>query len=386
MRRRLAWVVLAAAAAPAAAQDHMEPVQEAPAWRFSGYAKVLGLRSATVDGERDKYGLAVGRVRLKLRYDLPERFKLHLEHDTELQAGSYLRTAEYRAARRAPRAQYWSAGSTIAGGKDAQLLQRFFRAYGTLSLARTDVSFGRQRIPIGTGRFWSTVDMLNPVNPLQVERDEYVGVDAVLVEQRLGDLSKLSAVYAPDPARRHDRWMLRHRTHHGEADVSLTYARYWGERLFAVDTAATLGDAGLRGEWAFVKAEHGMSNYHKALLGIDYGFASTLTLSAEAYFSGQGTARRLAMFQRYPLLARVLPYGDRNLGLAVGYDLTPLLKVSGTLLHNLRDNSRMAAARVEYSLSSNATLSGGAQWFGGSERSEYGSRENLYHVQLQQFF
>ncbi|MBP0533157.1 hypothetical protein J8J19_23620, partial [Mycobacterium tuberculosis] len=70
----------------------------------------------------------------------------------------------------------------------------------------------------GTGRFWSPLDLLNPLNPTAIEREERVGVDAVLAEHKLGPISRISAVYAPG---------------HGGADSSAAFN--WHANTHGVD-------------------------------------------------------------------------------------------------------------------------------------------------------
>ena len=53
--------------------------------------------------------------------------------------------------------------------------------------------FGRVVLAIGD----VPLDLLNPFSPLALEREERLGVDAVLVEHKFGPVSRLAAVYAP---------------------------------------------------------------------------------------------------------------------------------------------------------------------------------------------
>ncbi len=48
----------------------------------------------------------------------------------------------------------------------------------------TTLTAGRQRIGWGTARFWSPMDMFNPISPLQIESEERQGVDAALAAFR----------------------------------------------------------------------------------------------------------------------------------------------------------------------------------------------------------
>jgi hypothetical protein len=391
-RPSIAGLVAAAAcfaghAVPAHAAEPQQPQKEdskVSSFRLAGYAKALALRSKTTDGARQSYGLGLGRVRLKMTYVHP-RVEAHVEQDTELRTGSHLETAEFRRQKDMPPGQYVAAQSNFVDTRRLYGTARFFRAHVKLKTDSADLTVGRQRIPLGTGRLWSALDLLNPANPLQVERNEYVGVDAALLEYRLSDTSKAMLVFAPDPAKRHARWNLRYQTHLQNADVTLTYGKYWEDRLVGVDVSTQLGDAGLRGEFSLTRPAVGPS-YRKVLLGVDYGFANTLVLSAEYFHSSQSEQDRLAAFQRNSQLAQVQPSGSRYLGFAASYDITPLVKFNGYWLTNLTDGSRFFSPSISYSVTEDLNVTGGAQFFLGNTRSDYGRGENLYFLQLQRFF
>ena len=353
--------------------------------KIGGDYKLLSGYSHTPDAENKPYTQMSARLRLKLNYRFLPSLEANVEHDTEILAGSYVGTNYFQSHKNGQNSQYWSDGGAWADNQDFYATQRLFRASLKLSSEVADVTVGRQRIPLGTGRFWSALDMLNPVNPLQVERDEFTGVDAVLVEHGIGSLAKLSAIYAPDPARVSDRWVMQYRTHVRESDVTLTYGKYWEDHVIGADFATQIGDAGLRGEAVYTIPKLG-SHYRKALLGLDYAFANTLAFSVEAYYSDRSTEDGLAQLRDNPQLGLVQPLGNAYFGLAVGYDFTPLTRLSTYILNNLKDGSGVFYPTLSYSISDNSSFLAGAQFFFGGPGSEYGRGRNLYYARYQEFF
>ena len=353
--------------------------------RISGSYKALAISSRTPDQASESYAQLIGRLRLKLSYRVSSALEAKIEHDTDLTTGNYLHTGYFQAQKNMPPPQYLSGGSSWLDRRDLYGAQKFFRAYVKLSSDVVDATLGRQRVALGTGRFWSTLDMLNPINPLQAERDEFIGVDALLAERSIGPLSKASMVYAPDPARRNDRWVAQYRTHLNESDITLTYGKYWTDHVSGIDFATQLGDVGIHGEAAYTRPQIGAS-YRKALLGFDYAFANSLSFSSELYYSDRSNADRIAQWTQNAQLALVQPSGGAYLGVAVGYEFTPLLKMSTYVLNNLKDNSRVLYPALTYSATDSTSLSGGAQFFSGKRDSEYGGASNLYFVRVQRFF
>jgi len=399
--RALAVLMLATLlAAPGARAADAVPADEAGAdmasmersrFTLTGYDKLLGISSRTNGpqlGQPDEgYGLGLNRLRLKLRYQPTDTLELRIENDTEYRFGSYLGTRQFQADKTAAPTQFWYRQSELYDEHRQYLTNRMFRAYAKASLGEADVTVGRQRVPLGTGRIWSTVDMLNPINPLQIERDEYVGVDAALVEFRLGPLSKLLAIYAPDPAHRKDRAVFQYRTHDEATDYSLTAGRYGDDDLVGADFATQLGDMGVHGEWSSVRPRaDGRASYGKALLGLDYAFANTFNIAIEAYWSGQSRADRDRVFSETPLLRQLQPVGTRYLGTTLSYEFTPIFKGSLYAFRNLEDSSRFLSPVLNYSLDDNSSVQIGAQWFRGGRTSEYGQGRNLYYLQWQRYF
>jgi hypothetical protein len=352
---------------------------------FAGYNKTLIIGSHTLEPEDEGYGLWLNRTRIKLTYDLPPHLEVHLENDTELRFGSYLKTGEFKRRKQVPRRQYWDLQSTIKDENGYNITNDFFRAYVKWSQSETDVVLGRQRIPLGTGRIWSTLDKLNPINPLQIERDEYVGVDALMVEQKLGALSKLAAIYAPDPLREDDRFVFQYRTNWEGTDIDVILGRYWTDNLVGVDFATQIGDMGFHGEAAFTDPGEGDS-YGSMVLGVDYAFPNTFNISVEGYYSSQKESDRLKQFQDNPLRLFVEPFDTRYLGLNINYEFTPLIKGNLYYLNNVKDGSSFISPFVTYSVTDNLTLQVGAQLFTGSDNSDYGRFKPVYYGQVQWFF
>lgn len=359
--------------------------QHAGNWYLAGYSKTLGIASEAFDQSRQPYTLWLNRTRLKGSYRVAGRLELHAENDTELRLGDYLRTGQSRGDSLAPQRGYWNLRTVYSDGQHRRVTNDFFRAFAKLSMGDTDMTGGRQRIALGTGRLWSTLDMLNPLNPLQIERDEYVGVDALMLEHRLASLSKLTAVYAPQPNGGPPRWVASYRAHVGGADVGITAARYFGDKLLGVDVVTQIGGLGLRAEMTQTRPLAG-SRHASATLGVDYAFENSLTLSLESYLSTQPLSQRRAQFAAQPLRTFVQPADTRYLGVVGSYEFTPLVKLTVVVLSNLRDNSRFCSASIAWSLTDNVVVQAGLQRFSANPGSEYGRGRPLNYVQLQAFF
>lgn len=372
----LAVVALACCVAPASAQDNAD-------LRVSGYYKNLLLRSDTWAGER--YVLDLNRLRLEVKGQLAPAVHVDIQYDNEVLLGSYLRTTQFQQQKDQPPPQYWSAQANYIDRPDLYAGHRLYRAQLQIAFGDTDLRIGRQRIAWGTGRFWSPLDLLNPFSPVALERDERLGVDAVLVEHKFGPVSRLAAVYAPSRVPGESSRALQWHDNARGVDFSFTGGRFGSDNVIGLDLAGQIGQAGVRAELTHVRPREGKA-FNRSLVGIDYAFANTLTLSAELYRDGGGADSMAA----YDFVALVT--GSRQtlaqhyLGLHAGYDITPLLKLNTDVVLNLDDRSRFVAPSITYSIRTNLDGSLGVRLFSGPTGSEYARPPNAAYLSLQWFF
>lgn len=353
--------------------------------KFSGYYKNLLVNSETVAPAGQRYTLDLNRLRLELKGKLSENAALDLQYDNEVLLGNYLHTAQFAAQKDQRPDQLWNLDQNYGEGGSWYARHRLYRGSVTLSSGDTDLRMGRQRIAWGTGRFWSPVDLLNPLNPIALEREERVGVDAVLAEHKLGPLSKISAVYAPRQESGNSSAALNWHSNAAGVDYSVIAGRFRTERVVGGDVATQLGSAGIRAELTHNERDVGPA-YRRALIALDYAFPNTLTLSGELYYNGAGTTDTAAYDFAALFAGRIQNVGRRYFGGYAGYEITPLVKWTNYVVLNLADRSRFYSPGLTFSLRTNVDFTLGAQFFGGSTGTEYARLHDLYYAQLQWFF
>jgi hypothetical protein len=352
---------------------------------FSGYYKSLLVDSETIAPGGEPYTLDLNRVRLELKGDLSPHVALDLEYDNEVLLGSYLDTAQFAAQKNLRPNQYWDLDKTYHDGDSWWGQHGIYRGSFTFSYGDTDVRLGRQRVAWGTGRFWSPLDLLNPLNPIALERDERLGVDALLVEQKLGPLSRISVVYAPGHESDDSSTALNWHANAGGTDYSVIAGRFGLERVIGGDIATQWGSAGVRAELTHNENDMGLT-YSRAVFAIDYAFRDTLTLSGELYYNGAG-ATDPTQYDFPSLFAlRIQNVGRRYFGGYAGYEITPLLKLANYVVLNLEDNSHFYSPELTLSLRANVDFRIGAQFFGGSAVSEYGRFPDVYYAEVKWSF
>lgn len=379
--RRIAGALLCGVALQAA------PAQEVPftsSWRLSGYYLTLLTRSTTLIPTAERYALDLNRLRLKLDARVARTVRLDVQYDNELLWGSYLRTGQFALLRDPVPDQSLDLEHTHASGRSLLARHRLYRASATWSSGANDITVGRQRIAWGNGLFWSPLDLLNPFDATRIERDERDGIDALLVSRQLASLAHWNAVVAPSTPRSPPVVAAYVHWNAGGADYSLAGGRVRGADFVGADFSSRLGGLGIRAEAS--ASRRNAARDVRALIGADYGFANTLTLSGELYFNGAGAGHPDDYDIEGLLEGRVRSLARRYGALAMTYDLTPLLKVLAYGVVNFDDRSAVFWPGLEYSLSRTWSLSGGMQAFSGKPASEYGRFHNVVHLQAKAFF
>ena len=372
----IAWLG-AAALAPS-------PPTKAEGIEFKGYYKNLLIDSRTVSPLAEDYTLDLNRLRLEARGRPRGWLGFEVAYDNEALLGSFLETAEFEQWRVARPPTYWDLEDDYVNRGSLFVRHRLYRGYLDVATPIADVLIGRQRVAWGSGRFWNPTDLLNPFNPLAVEREERQGVDALLVQRNIAALSRLTFVYAPQRDAGASR-AVHFRTNVADTDVVLMAGEFRRERVVGLDLVGRLGEGSMHLEAARTDPESG-SDFVRAVAGVDYAFQNTLILTAEYYYNGEGTRDGDAYDFARLHAGLVQNVGRRYAGARAQFDLTPLLRLDSVLLVNLHDRSRFFAPSFTYSLTANLDWSSGVQLFSGANGSEYASFNNVYYTHLQYFF
>lgn len=358
------------------------PAEES-ALQFSGYYKNLLIESRTLT--QQPFNLDLNRLRLALKGHVTNTVSVDLQYDNEVLVGSYLRTLQFQQQKDLPPPQFWNLDANWRETPDFYGRQRLYRGSLNVSAGDTDLRIGRQRIAWGTGRFWSPLDLLNPVDPVTIEREERLGTDALLIERKFGPLSRASFVYAPGRSSASDARAVRWHGNARGVDYSLLLADVAATRITGTDLAGALGQAGWRAELARFSPRTGAA-YTRALAGIDYAFANSLTVTAEAYYNGAGATNTASCDFASLGAGRIQPLGRRYAAAHAGYDITPLVKSELDVVVNLADRSRYIGVSVAYSATANVELRAGIQRFSGGAGTEFQRVPNTVYLQLQHFF
>ncbi|MBI4597677.1 MAG: hypothetical protein HY737_04655 [Candidatus Omnitrophica bacterium] len=369
-------------------------------WSMSGYVKTLNLWTratgnnpdvadnplAATEGGEDLLA-SVNRTRLKFRWRPEDFFTAAVDYDQEVWLGSFAGRGDAKLLRRhAEQRQFLDLSQTFVDDGGAFYEHSLHRAYASLRSEMVNVDIGRQQIPWGVGRFATPTDVFNPFDTTRIELEERDGVDAVNTRFMFPQVGELNVVYTPRGERLHpNRWMVR-----GSKDILGYEAGLLGGRVgragaLGGDLAGNIRQAALRGEFLFENPA-GEKHFFQYTLNTDYNFSNGIYALLEYHYNGRGKTDAKAYELARALRGDLQLLARHYLGLELGYDVTPLIRIENRSLVNLTDGSFLSRFELKDSLKDNLVLKVVADTVWGSTTDEFGAKESLYFLELQYFF
>lgn len=312
-------------------------------------------------------GSDLNRLRLESELNFGSYWHSEIWLDTELQQGLISSSQEIADAEQRGRTNAWSNLTwTFSKGHGYHLQQLFPRALVTLETDQWTATIGRQRITWGTGFVWNPTDLLNPTDPLAVERAEKGGINAFYVARAIGDLSQIEVVLAEDDQRRSGPMYLSAATRVSSNlfnyDFSVLYGRFGKNHTFGGDFAGYLGNAGFRGELAYslTGGVLSASDTVRAILNADYNFPYDIYTLVEFHLLAQPHQRLSTTSTQLQMAAMV------------SKSITPRFAANLFVLFNADDRSMVVGPTFTFVPDDNIEFMLGSYLFAGDEESLYG--------------
>ncbi|MDX8383014.1 MAG: hypothetical protein R8M45_02960 [Ghiorsea sp.] len=242
------------------------------------------------------------------------------------------------------------------------------------------IKVGRQPINLATTFFFSPNDFFAPFAALSTNRDYKKGVDAIVIDYEITDLSQLSLAYVQHPQNNaHPSITIAYNSAFEDLQIMVLVAEIndnsqFPQRIIGASLQTSLFDSlGIRAEGNIQRQGN---KYREAwVIGIDYRWQNELNLSLEWFYNDQASP------------TTQLPYtGNAYLGLSLTYPFTPLLQASLSSVANSQDGSWLQTTQLNYSLSDESLLQ--AYWLQpmGTKTSEFGNAPTSMVIAYQLYF
>ena len=233
-----------------------------------------------------------------------------------------------------------------------------YRAYFEYSGARHFWVIGKQRIPLGVGKFWNPIDVFNPIDIQAIEPNERPGTETVRYEYAINELSNIDANIS------RGKRSVRVKGYLEFVDVALVGE--WDDDndldIIGWEIEGELADTGieLRSEGGSFHNRKSGSRHTEFIVGAEYGFINSLVLLGEYHYLDA--------------------LDIDQVGLSVSFIPVILWNCSLLTVTDLDDGSGFISPVLEYSLSDEMTLSAGAFFYHGADDSNLGAGSSRFFM------
>ncbi len=371
---------------PADEQDGQER------FHFWGSYKNLFTDSKTPVME-ESFWSDLNRLRLGLDVDIAPKVRFSTVWDNEILVGTLLDRAEFGQVKNSNTNTLLDLDHLVVDSDDILWRTNVYRMFLKISMEHSNVILGRQRIAWGTGRLWNPVDLFNPVSPLQIERNQREGVDAVNLEYFSGALSSLTFVHAAGDEREDDSTAIRAVTNVNGYDLAFTAGEFREDKVVGFEFNGNLGESGFRGEFTYTDADSAR-DFWRGVLSWDRSFTDKLYLLLEYLYNGGNidsldtavAAGLSPTTNQRRFSGEIITKNENFLGALASYEITPLWRASSLLVVDIDGGSSFLGPSVKYNVLADLDWILGAQIFTGDSKSEYGNLSNVWYTSLEWFF
>ncbi len=329
--------------------------------------------------------LNLNRIRLKPELDLWENARINIEY--EMDALYSEKNLLFDLSSVNTNRQLFDLKWNIINKGNYKVTHYFDRLYFRQDFNWGNFSVGRQRIAWGSGRIWNPTDLFNPVNPANFAKIEKDGADAAAFTYFFGSFTDLDVVYNPQKKIENSNAGFRFRTNVSKFDLAVV-GGYFDKRIDAGwDFAGSVFNAGVRGEGIVSMNKEDLSdNYTRFILGTDYQITPELYALIEYQYNGEGKTNK----SNYELLklvdGEILNLSRNYLAMSANYVFSFITSASLLVNQNLNDGSGFVVISGLYSISSDLSLTLGAQITYGNNFSEYWYYPHSLYSQVEYYF
>lgn len=351
--------------------------------KFSGLLKsIIGRSEFPTDRGMT---LSTNRLRLGMDASITDRLSFSGAADQEVFLGNFLSSPVVRDAVIQKPHQFLDLNDTFINGDDSEYRISAYRLHFDYKDDSSDVILGRQRINWQQARIWNPADVFNPITPLQIEREQRLGIDALYVSHDLwsGDISGgLDLVVSPDQGFDQTyagvRMPIRTEPGDGAWEISPLFVSIWERTLWGAEGNGQLGDLGLNFEAVRID-EDDFGEYTQCAVGVTSAFSNNLNLDVE-YFYNEGARPDPTLVTRLTT-TRIITTQEHFFNIRLQYTLDTRTDVEFVAVYDMEKSSSLLNPRLKFMLEENLELLAGLQHFiAGRDGGEYNNFQDLAYA------
>ena len=281
----------------------------------------------------------------------------------------------------------WNMDKVSVDNEHVYLKHTIYRAYVEYHQPEFQALLGKQGVDWGKMRFYSPLDLFNTIAPLELEREERIGIDAINLNYSPHETGGVNFIAAA-PTRDSDDPSLGLKLYKTIAsyDCALIAAKIVKNRVVGFSFDGYIKSAGFRGEITHTRTDDKRS-FPRASVGVDYSFSENLYVLVEHFYNGGRDNNDPAAFaSSYQISQQVLSLEKNLSSVWIKYSFTPVFHFNNYLIYDWEGKSVVYNPELNYNVSSNVDISVGPQLYWGKSNSEFGATENLYYAEVKWFF
>ena len=354
---------------------------------IKGYYKNLFTTTRSFDTKEGIYA-DIHRLRIELDKQISPGWQAYLTLDNEAIINDFANTSDFDFIR--SRTQDATVAvdldKTSVDNDHLYLKHAIHRAFLKYYNPQFQAVLGKQGVDWGILRFYSPLDVFNPVGALDLERDERIGIDAVNLNFSPQSLAGINLVAAPGEDAENSRYGVKFYKTLGTYDFSIIAATIRKDIIGGFAFDGYLKKAGLRGEITYNQLDSNRA-FARVGVGLDYSFSDKFYVLFEQFYNGgHDDNSATALASSYRTSAQLLSLQKHLSNLWLRYKLTPLIELNNYLIYDWDGQSVVVNPEIKYNIFKNLDLSFGAQLYWGDETSEFGLFNHLFYIQLKWYF
>lgn len=231
----------------------------------------------------------------------------------------------------------------------------------------TVLTLGRQGVGFGRISLFSPLDIIAPFSPTALDSEVRPGVDALRFQQYFDIVGEVGATLVAGDGKKQSSLLGNLTLNAMSVDLLLIGGQLRDRPMVGIGLAGQVGGIGLKGEWAGYKGKDTgrpggdlRDEFSIAGVELEYMFPSEFLVQLQYLYNGPGSNDPLD----YLLVAQSAPvqegltylYGKHYLLSGLSRNLTPLVRLSGLIIVNLKDDSWLIRPMMDLSLADNLSL------------------------------
>ena len=355
-------------------------------FKISGYYKNLFTYSRTLSSDKDYY-MDTNRLRLEGIATFTDALSGHIAYDHDLDLNDFSHSQDFDIIREKNRKRrvFLDTYKALIDKKPIYWIHTLYRAYIKYAIPAFHLTVGKQAIDWSRMRLYHPFDLFNRISPLDIEKDEKVGIDAANAEFFFPRFTSANVLYVPYDHGEKAGIGLRVTTKVHDYDLAVIGASYRNDVTAGFSFDGYIKESGFRGELTVTRPDN-EKYFVRATIGLDHTFTPKLYGIVEYFYNG-GAARESAKFlNSYEFSRRAMSLREHIIGSGLEYDISGVMKTTHYAFYDIQKRSFLYNPELRYNARSNIDLTWGGQFFWGKEDSEFGDYHNIYYVQLKYYF